>query len=136
MEIRRGRTPTWYILLVEIAIATFVVLIFAEFIPRAIFRARSTVLMTRLALVTDFFYQMFSPIAEGFISLAEWMLKYVFNVRIDKHKEPLSHSELKNLFQQDIDEERQDRQYPASGKCTGVSKSKDPPMPGAPKRNQ
>ena len=118
-------------IIVEIAIATFVVLIFAEFIPRAIFRARSNILLTRLSLVTDFFYQMFSPIAEGFINLAEWLLKYVFNVRVDKHKEPLSHSELKNLFQQNKDEERQEPQHTIAGKCTGVSESKDSSMPGA-----
>lgn len=93
----------------EIAIATFLVLIFAEFIPRAVFRARSNTLLTRLALVTDFFYQMFSPIADMLIQFAKWLLKYVFNVRVDSHKEPLSHSELKNLFQQTQDEERQDR---------------------------
>ena len=96
-------------ILVEIAIATFLVLIFAEFIPRAIFRARSNSLLMRLAIVIDVFYQMFSPIAEGLISLAEWLLKYVFNVRVDKHKEPLNLSELKNLFQQNVDEERQGR---------------------------
>ncbi len=96
-------------ILVEIAIATFIVLIFAEFIPRAIFRARSNSLLMRLAIVIDIFYQMFSPIAESLISLAEWLLKYVFNVRVDKHKEPLSLSELKNLFQQNVDEERQGR---------------------------
>jgi putative hemolysin len=39
----------------EIAIATVLILIFAEFIPRAIFRARSTTLLTALAWVTDFF---------------------------------------------------------------------------------
>lgn len=96
-------------IIVEIAIATFVVLVFAEFIPRAVFRAHSNRLLTKLSFVTDFFYQLFSPIAESFIGLAEWLLKYVFNVRIDKHKEPLSLSELKNLFQQNLDQERQDR---------------------------
>jgi CBS domain containing-hemolysin-like protein len=96
-------------ILAEIAIATFLVLIFAEFIPRAIFRARSNNLLSRLAIVTDFFYQMFSPIADILIQFAKWLLKYVFNVRVDSHKEPLSHSELKNLFQQAQDEERQDR---------------------------
>lgn len=95
-------------IIVEIVLATFVVLLFAEFIPRAVFRAKSTSLLTRLALVTDFFYQMFSPVADMFIRLSEWMLKYVFNVRVDKHKEPLSHSELKNLFQQSNENERED----------------------------
>jgi len=95
-------------IIVEIAVATLMVLVFAEFLPRAIFRARSNSLLSRLALVTDFFYQIFSPIAEAFISLSEWLLKYVFNVRIDKHKEPLSHAELKNLFHQSRNEDRQD----------------------------
>ncbi|MEI9909882.1 MAG: CNNM domain-containing protein [Bacteroidota bacterium] len=63
-------------------------LIFAEFIPRAIFRARSLSLLSGLALVADFFYQMFSPLAAGLINLAEWLLKYVFNVRVDPLKEP------------------------------------------------
>lgn len=96
-------------IIVEIAIATFIVLIFTEFIPRAIFRARSNTMLTRLAHVTDFFYQMFYPIALGLIHLAEWMLKYVFNVRVDREKEPFKRSDLKNLFQQDMDEEKQER---------------------------
>ncbi|MEO5563282.1 MAG: CNNM domain-containing protein, partial [Chitinophagaceae bacterium] len=93
-------------IIVEIAIATFVVLLFAEFIPRAIFRAKSNTLLSGLALVTDFFYQMFSPIADAFIRFAEWLLKYVLDVKLDKHKEPLSHGELKNLFQNSDDEDR------------------------------
>lgn len=109
--------PIWHYLnvgsdivriLVEIAIATLVVLIFAEFIPRAIFRARSNFLLNRLAHVIHFFYQMFYPLAQLFISLAEWMLKYIFNVRVDKAKAPFKRSDLKNLFDQTMDEEKQE----------------------------
>ena len=96
-------------IIAEIIFATFVVLVFAEFIPRAFFRARSITLLSKLALVTDFFYQMFSPIAEVLIDLSEWILKYVFNIRLDKNKEPLNRSDLKHLFQQTIDDERQER---------------------------
>jgi putative hemolysin len=96
-------------IMAEIVFATFVVLFLAEFIPRAIFRARSNVMLHRLAYVTDFFYQMFHPLALGLIRLAEWILKYVFNVRMDKHKEPFKRSDLKNLFQQNMDIERQER---------------------------
>jgi len=96
-------------IITEIILATFVILIFAEFIPRAIFRARSLSLLTALAFVSDVFYQMFSPVANGLISLAEWLLKYVFNVRVDKLKEPFKRSDLKNLFHQNIDDERQER---------------------------
>jgi putative hemolysin len=94
-------------IIAEIAIATFLVLIVAEFIPRAVFRAKSNTLLTRLALVTDFFYQMFSPIADAFIAFAKWLLKYVFNVKMDIHQEPLSMAELKNLFQQNKHEGRE-----------------------------
>jgi CBS domain containing-hemolysin-like protein len=93
----------------EIALATIVVLVFAEFIPRAIFRARSNTLLNRLAYVIDFFYQMFYPLAEGLIKLAEWMLKYIVVVRVDKEKESFKRSDLKNLFQSNIDEEKQER---------------------------
>jgi putative hemolysin len=96
-------------IIVEIIIATFIVLVFAEFIPRAIFRARSNTLLSRLAYVVDFFYQMFYPLASGLIYLAEWVLKYIFNVRIDKHKEAFKRSDLKNLFEQNMDEEKQER---------------------------
>jgi magnesium and cobalt exporter, CNNM family len=109
-----GQKINWSIpasvhIVTEIVMATFFVLILAEFIPRAIFRARSVTLLSNLALVTDFFYQMFSPIANGLINLSEWVLKYVFNVRVDKLKDPFKRSDLKNLFQQDIDEEKQER---------------------------
>ena len=93
-------------IIVEIAIATFIVLIFAEFIPRAIFRAKSNTLLTGLAPATDIFYQMFSPIADVFIKFAEWLLKYVLDVKVDKQKEPLSSGELKNLFHQPNDDDR------------------------------
>src|SRR5688500_9826454 len=85
-------------IIVEIVVATFIVLVFADFIPRAIFRARSNTLLSRLAFPTDFFYQMFYPIASGLISLSEWILKYVFNIRVDRNKEAFKRSDLKNLF--------------------------------------
>lgn len=97
-------------ILVEIVIATFLVLILAEFFPRAIFRARSNTLLSKLSIVTNFFYQMFQPLASGLISLAEWMLKYVFNVKLDKTKEAFNRSDLRNLFQQNHgDDDRQER---------------------------
>ena len=96
-------------LIAEIALATLVVLILAEFLPRALFRARSNVMLTRLAGVTDFFYQMFYPIASALIDLAEWILRYVFNVRLDKDKEPFKRSDLRHLFQPNTDEEKMER---------------------------
>jgi CBS domain containing-hemolysin-like protein len=96
-------------ILVEITIATFIVLMFTELIPRAIFRARSTSMLIRLAYVTDFFYQMFYPLASGLIGLSEWILKYIFNVRVHETREAFKRSDLKNLFHQNMDEDKQER---------------------------
>ena len=101
-------SPLVHVLL-EIALTTLIVLVFAEFIPRAWFRAKSNSMLTRMALITDFFYQMFQPIASGLIDLSEWVLKFVFNIRFDKTKEPFLRSDLKHLFQPREDDERQER---------------------------
>ncbi len=104
-----GLDMTYVRLVAEIGLATFVVLLFGEFIPRAFFRAHSNKLLVRLTYVSDFFYQMFAPIATGLIDLSEWLLKYVFNIRLDKQKEPINRSDLKNLFQPKGEDERQER---------------------------
>ena len=86
-------------LLLDILLATFIVLIFAEFIPRAIFRAHSNTILTRFVWVINFFYQLLQPIGKLFIGLSEWVLKYVFNLRINEEKEMLLAGSMDTLFQ-------------------------------------
>ena len=96
-------------IIVEIILATLIVLIFAEFIPRAFYRAKSDFILVRLAYVTNFFYQLLSPIATSFIDMSEWVVKQGFNSRKKKsQKEPFTRDDLKNLFQQSMDDTRQD----------------------------
>jgi putative hemolysin len=90
-------------LLLDIVLATFVVLIFAEFIPRAIFRAKSNFVLTRLVWLINLFYQLLQPIGSLFINLSGWVLKYIFNVRVNESKEVFAASSLDTLFQQKND---------------------------------
>jgi len=87
-------------IIIEILLSTFLVLVFAEFLPRAIFRARANVILSRMAQLIDIFYQMFYPIAAICITLANWLLKYVFNVRVDEKKEVFGRTDLEHLFRQ------------------------------------
>ena len=93
----------------EIIFSTLIVLILAEFIPRAIFRARANNLLSKLAQLIDIFYQMFYPAAAIFIAMANWLLKYLFNVRVDEKKEVFGRSDLEHLFlkTKDTEEEHQ-----------------------------
>lgn len=96
-------------LIVEIILATFFVLVFAEFIPRAIFRANSNWLLQSFSSVINIFYKALSPIANGLIDLSEWVLKYVFDIRLDKNKESLKRSDLRYLFVENQGDERLER---------------------------
>ena len=82
----------------EIVLSTLVVLIFCEFIPRAIFRASSNTIMNRLSGVMNFFYKLFLPISSGIIHLSYWILKYVFNIRTDENRKTFTQSDFENLF--------------------------------------
>ena len=118
LQISKVMEPLWVRLdvgsdslriLIEILLSTFLVLVFAEFLPRAIFRARANVLLSRLAQLIDIFYQMFYPVAAVCITLANWLLKYVFNVRVDEKKEVFGRTDLEHLFRQakEAEEEKQ-----------------------------
>jgi len=86
-------------LLLDIILATFVVLIFAEFIPRAIFRAKSNFILNRMVWLINIFYQLLQPVANLFISLSDWVLKYIFNIRVNENKEAFAAGTLETLFQ-------------------------------------
>jgi len=87
-------------LILDIILATFIVMIFAEFIPRAIFRAHSNWILSRMVWLINFFYQLLQPIASMFLNLSDWVLRYIFNVRIRHTKDSLSSGTLDTLFQQ------------------------------------
>ncbi|MBD0351497.1 MAG: DUF21 domain-containing protein, partial [Flavisolibacter sp.] len=86
-------------LVLDISLATFIVLIFAEFIPRAIFRAHSNVILYRLVWVVNMFHSLLHPIASLFINLSNWVVKYIFNIRVDEKRGVFSRSDLETLFQ-------------------------------------
>jgi putative hemolysin len=87
----------------NIVLATFVVLILGEFIPRAIFRAHSNILLTRIVWLINILHQFLLPVARVFLAMANWTLQYIFNVRVRETKDSLSNSSMDTLFQQNND---------------------------------
>jgi len=93
-------------LLVE-TIISFSILLFAEFSSKAFFRAKSNSilksgLVTYIALL---FYNLFASLAVGIISICEWILKYIFNVKIYDNRPAFSKVDLENYIQQSSPEE-------------------------------
>ncbi len=88
-------------LFVETVLSTTIIL-FVEFISKAFFRARNNNILSSdfVSYTVGFFYWLLSAIAALFVDMAEWILKYVFNVKLSNKKEPFSKIDLEHFVQQ------------------------------------
>ncbi len=105
-----GITNNYIHLVVDTIVSTLFVLIFGEFIPKAIFRAKNDSLLSFFAPVTKFFYRIFFPVASLLVSIAEWILKYIFNVRVKDRNEAFGKGDLEHFFQQNKDQDEDNQE--------------------------
>ena len=91
-------------------LSSVVVLIIGEFLPRAIFRARNDSLLSFFAPVAQFFHNLFLPLTKFFVSISQWILTYLFNVRVNNRNDAFTKVDLEHFFQQtkEQDEESQE----------------------------
>ena len=87
-------------LIVDTLISTIVVLIFGEFIPKAVFKAKSERFLTFFSSIAQFFYTLFEHIATLFVNISQWILKYVFNLRLSESNDAFNKVDLEHFFQQ------------------------------------
>ncbi|MBC7830253.1 MAG: HlyC/CorC family transporter [Chitinophagaceae bacterium] len=89
-------------LVLEILLSMLVVIVFCDFIPKAIFRAKSDALLSFSARsgLLGMFHDLFYPVASAFVKISGWILKIIFDMRVDKKKEPFSRADLEHFFQQ------------------------------------
>lgn len=90
--------------------SSLVVLVFGEFIPKAVFRARGDILLSFFARVANFFHGLFLPLTNFFVDVSQWILKYMFNVRVNDRNDAFTKVDLEHFFQQtkEQDEESQE----------------------------
>src|SRR3954454_11990085 len=105
-----GVVNNYAILVVDTIVSTLFILFFGEFIPKAIFRARNDALLSFFAPVTKFFYRIFYPIASILVNVAEWILKYIFNVRVHDRNEAFGKGDLEHFYQQNKDQDEENQE--------------------------
>src|SRR5579863_10056052 len=93
------------LLFAEIMAASLFILLFGEFFPKALFRAKSNTLLSFFARTMEFLNKLLFPIAAFFAAIAQWILKYVFNVRMDERKGIISVTDHDRFLQQTRDTE-------------------------------
>jgi putative hemolysin len=89
-------------LLLDTLLATLVILIFAEFLPKAIFRSKAEQVLSLFALPMQLMYVLLYPLAKFFVSISEFILKYLFNVRIRENQAVFSRVDLEHFVKQSL----------------------------------
>ncbi len=91
-----------YIMLAAETIISTTLLLFFEFIFKAFFRAKNNAVTGSrfITFVINFFYSIFSWMGSFFVSLSEWMLKYIFNVKLQNKNEAFTKIDLEHFIQQ------------------------------------
>lgn len=87
-------------LFLDTIIATIVVLVLGEFIPKALFRSKPEQTLTLFTVPIQFFYFLLYPIAKFFVQISEFILKYFFNVRIAPEKTIYTRVDLEQFVKQ------------------------------------
>ncbi|MBX2906793.1 MAG: HlyC/CorC family transporter [Taibaiella sp.] len=94
--------PEYAKLAIDTLFATIVILIFAEFLPKAIFRHKADTVLSVFAIPMKVMHVIFSPIARVFVSISEFILKYLFNVHIKENKQVFNRVDLELFVKQSM----------------------------------
>ncbi len=99
-----------YIKLFTETVLSTLILLFVEFLFKAIFRARNDEILSSsiISYVVSFFYWLLSSIAAFFVNIAEWMLKVLFDVKLHEKKDVFSKVDLEQFVQQTKTNEEED----------------------------
>ncbi|MFL9482169.1 hemolysin family protein [Chitinophagaceae bacterium LWZ2-11] len=99
-------------LVVDTIFSALIVLVFGEFIPKAIFRARGDTMLTSnfWSSIANFFHGMFQPFAAFFVSFSQWILKYLFNVRVIDKNNAFNKIDLEHFFMQTGDQDESNKE--------------------------
>ncbi len=91
-------------------LSTLVVLVIGEFLPKAIFRAKNDSLLFFFAPVANFFHSLFLPLSNLFVNISQWILKYIFNVRVNDKNDAFTKVDLEHFFQQSKEQDDENQE--------------------------
>jgi len=89
-------------LIIDTFFATIIILIFAEFLPKAIFRAKAEQVLVFFSLPMQLMFYLLYPLAKVFVSISEFILKYLFNVRIRENQPVFGRVDLEVFVKQSL----------------------------------
>jgi putative hemolysin len=99
-----------YIQLFFETIVSTLIILSVEFISKAFFKAKNNSILSNgvITYITVFFYAIFSSLSSFFVQAAEWILKYIFNVKLNEKKDVFTKIDLEYFVQQSKNHEEED----------------------------
>lgn len=96
---------TNYVNFIRLFVETFLstaIILMVEFLCKAFFKARSNEILNNqfISVISKSFYWLLSSVSNQLVNLAEWILRYVFNVKFSNKKEAFSKIDLEHFLQQ------------------------------------
>ncbi|MDZ7742552.1 MAG: DUF21 domain-containing protein [Bacteroidota bacterium] len=102
------------VLLIQTLISTLIILVVAEFIPKALFRIRPNAVLNFFALPLTIFYYIFYPLIYTFIGLAEWILVKLFRQKFSRESYTFSPIDLDEYVKEFIFRRPRGRRCPGN----------------------
>jgi CBS domain containing-hemolysin-like protein len=91
------------ILLGNTIVSTLVILIIGELVPKAIFKARASSMIAKFAIIANIFHILFRPFTKILVTVAQWVVRFLFQVKYVNKKEAFSKIDLAHFIQQNVE---------------------------------
>ncbi|MCF8232297.1 MAG: hemolysin family protein [Bacteroidales bacterium] len=88
------------ILLLETIVTSLVILFFAEFLPKVIFRINANKILHATAIPITSFYYLFYPLIQVYIGISQFLLRTVFRINITKQKIKFNFIDFENYLKE------------------------------------
>lgn len=93
----------YLILLVQTILSTILILIFAEFLPKAIFSSNATSLLEVFAIPSGIFHFLFSPIVSLMMGVSNFVMKYILRLEEEEDQKAFDKVDLENYLSERAD---------------------------------
>ena len=97
----------FYLLLFQTILATLLILIVSEFIPKILFRINPNAILKTFAILVWLFYYVFYPVIFVYIGISEWIIRLFLRVDVSIDKYTFSAIDL-NEYVQELHQEKQE----------------------------
>ncbi|HAD95752.1 MAG TPA: hemolysin [Cryomorphaceae bacterium] len=98
-----GLENEYVLLLIQTILSTVIILVIAEFLPKAVFNTHSTRLLEIFALPSSFFYFLFYPIVSFMMGISNFVMRYILRAKETESRLVFDRVDLDNYIRERTD---------------------------------